>query len=390
MRKLSQKSRRQQCKISKLEDLLRDLQSKNLLAAEPATVMEKCFDSTILDLVRNELSNSGKQATGKRYSQEVKQFAATLRYYSPQAYEYCKSIFSLPNSSSIRNWISNVECEPGFLSNVLDICSNSDIKDYSLVLDSMSLKKQTHYVNGKYSGFCDYGGIVAEDSESLCSEALVFLLVPLQFSQYQYPVGYFLVDKVNARVQTELVNSLLHITAERNIRIRNITCDGAAANQTMFKLLGCTLDPADPKAYFPHPVFGHNIYATLDICHMIKLARNALADGKTFFCQDGQRICWEYVVDLFKLQDSIGLHVVNKLTTRHVNWHKQKMKVKLAAQTFSSSVADALQFLHNSGIDGFKECAATIEFIRQVTRACICMFLLCLICLLFQTSVCKC
>lgn len=369
MKKLGQASRRKEAKIGKLKELLGELQKKNLLATEPASVIEKCFDNTLLDLMQSNLSNSSKQPHGRRYSQEVKQFAATLHYYSPQAYEYCKSVFPLPDVSSIRNWISNIECEPGFLSNVLDVCSNSGNVDFSLVLDSMAIKTQSQYSNGSFSGFCNYGGIVAEDSEKLCSEALVFLLVPLGYSNFQYPVGYFLVDKVNSRVQTELVNALLHLTAEKNLRVRNITCDGAASNQAMLNLLGCSMDPLDPKPYFSHPTLGHNVYATLDICHMLKLARNALADGKTFFCEDNQRICWEYIPDLFRLQDSVGLHLANKISSRHVNWQKQKMKVKLAAQTFSRSVSDALDFLQKSETVGFRDCAATVEFIRQVTNS---------------------
>ena len=157
------------------------------------------------------------------------------------------------------------------------------------------------------------------------------------------------------------------MTGEKQIRIRNITCDGAAANQTMFNLLGCSLDPCDPKPYFQHPTMGHNVYATLDICHMIKLARNALAEGGSFSTPEHENICCQYVQDLAKLQDDIGLHLANKLSSSHINWRKQKMKVKLAAQTFSRSVADALQYLCDCKADGFLRSSATIEFITQVS-----------------------
>jgi hypothetical protein len=233
----------------------------------------------------------------------------------------------------------------------------------------MSLMKGTTYSNGKFVGFCDYGGIVAEGNDKLCTEALVFLLVPLKFSKTQYPVGYFLVDKVNSQLQLQLVNNILHLTAEKGIKVRNKACDGASANQSMLSLLGCQLNPVDPKPYFRHPVLGHNVYATLDICHMLKLSRNALADFATFHINDSdQRVCWQYVADLASFQDEIGLHLANKLSSQHVNWKKQKMKVKLAAQTFSRSVSDALQYLKDSGADGFRDCGATVEFIRQVSK----------------------
>lgn len=365
----AQKVRRKEKKICSLKNLLKDLKEKNLLESDPAMVIEKCFDGNLLDIFKGEMDNVSKAPKGRRYSQSVKQFAATLHYYSPQAYEFCRSVFTLPDISSIQNWLGNIECEPGFLSNAIDVCARDSCKDFSLVLDSMSIMKQTSYAHGKFSGFCDYGGIVAEDSEKLCTEALVFLLVPLRYSPLQYPVGYFLVDKVNSRVQCELVKSILSVTAEKGIRIRNITCDGAAANQTMLAMLGCSLDPTNPKPYFQHPQLGYNVYGTLDICHMLKLARNALADGSTFFVSDapGTRICWQYFADLASLNDDLGLHLGNKLTSQHIDWKSQKMKVRLAAQVFSTSVADALQYLKDSGTDGFKDSGATIEFVRQVS-----------------------
>ena len=45
------------------------------------------------------------------------------------------------------------------------------------------------------------------------------------------------------------------------------------------------------------------------------------------------------------------------------------MKVRLAAQLFSSSVAYALEFLmHLDGCDAFKNAGATIQFIRIVDK----------------------
>ena len=52
-------------------------------------------------------------------------------------------------------------------------------------------------------------------------------------------------------------------------------------------------------------------------------------------------IRWEYFSKLHNIQVDEGLHLNNKLRSQHVQYHKQKMKVKLAAQVFSASVADA-------------------------------------------------
>ena len=49
-------------------------------------------------------------------------------------------------------------------------------------------------------------------------------------------------------------------------------------------------------------------------------------------------------MELQKIQESEGLHLANKLKLKHIRWKQQKMKVNLAAQALSSSVADAIQY----------------------------------------------
>lgn len=44
----------------------------------------------MLPILKNELRNKGKSMYGKRYSDDLKKFAATLHYHSPKAYAYCR------------------------------------------------------------------------------------------------------------------------------------------------------------------------------------------------------------------------------------------------------------------------------------------------------------
>ena len=80
----------------------------------------------------------------------------------------------------------------------------------------------------------------------------------------------------------------------------------------------------------------------------------------------GERIFWEYVVRLNNLQNEHGLQFANKLYVAHIQFHKAKMKVKLAAQVFSRSMVDALAFFHHVKTHGFQDCMATVAFSQQV------------------------
>ena len=70
-------------------------------------------------------------------------------------------------------------------------------KDCCLIIDAMSIRKQTLYDahQDKYAGFVNYGDIPTNNPETIATEAVVFLLVGAR-SHWKCPIGYFLADKM--------------------------------------------------------------------------------------------------------------------------------------------------------------------------------------------------
>lgn len=100
---------------------------------------------------------------------------------------------------------------------------------------------------------------------------------------------------------------------------------------------------------------------------MLKLIRNVLGDWKMLFDSDDNKIEWKYIVFLAFLQKTEGLRGGNKLQLNHIRYFKMKMKVYLAAQTLSQSVADTLEFcMKDLKLTEFQRCEATIRFIRSI------------------------
>ncbi|CAK9291933.1 unnamed protein product [Gordionus sp. m RMFG-2023] len=100
----------------------------------------------------------------------------------------------------------------------------------------------------------------------------------------------------------------------------------------------------------------------------MKLLRNLLADAKLLI-NDGSIINWDYITKLYNLQENEGLRAGNKLNLSHIQFYKQKMKVKLAVQVFSASVGKVLAFAKNLNIFGFDNCDGTIEFILLIDKS---------------------
>lgn len=98
---------------------------------------------------------------------------------------------------------------------------------------------------------------------------------------------------------------------------------------------------------------------------MLKLVRNTFGEKQVLLDPNGCEIRWDFITKLEELQNSEGLHLGNKLRKAHIHFFKQKMKVRLAVQLLSTSVADALLYCAEElGLPEFKNCRTTANFIR--------------------------
>ncbi|KAF0702530.1 THAP-type domain-containing protein, partial [Aphis craccivora] len=193
--------------------------------------------------------------------------------------------------------------EPGFFKEVFTILKNLNPDDKHCILWDEKLQK--------FVGNCDYGNeIDIEGIDNPASEVLVFMLI-----------------------------------------------------------LGCEFGSSydDIKCWFEHPISKTKIFFILDVCHMLKLARNTLANNLVLESEKGF-IRWGHIKQLFNVQKEVVLKLSNKLSMAHIAWFNNKMKVKYAAQTLSSSTADSLQYLQSTHFPNFENFEATIQYCRIIAR----------------------
>ena len=132
-------------------DLLEHLKQKQLIADHKHILLTENFDAVAEDLFKDQSVNARKLTTSAhQYSEVTNQFAMTLHYYSPKAYEFVKKILKLPHSSSIKHWAASVDCEPGYLTNVIQAIGKLGerkvwMNDVVLIVNAMSIHKMTMY-----------------------------------------------------------------------------------------------------------------------------------------------------------------------------------------------------------------------------------------------------
>ena len=376
---LQKKVRRQENKMSKMSEAISQLEEKNMISESGSNVLREKFSGLSLSLFENEMANEGRSKYAQHYSEEIKKFALTLHFYSPRGYNFLRDQLHLPSPRSLQRWTSSVNCTPGFFLDVfkeLGQRASKDLKykDCALIFDGMHIKSRSFYIKNKgcYEGFVDFGQDldIQTENDTMATEALVFLLVGMK-ARWKYPCGYFLINKIDASIQSRLVEIALDLGFENGLNIHTITADGTNVNPATMTKLGVKYlgDPSelDGKLDSKH-THGKDIFFIMDTCHMVKLAMNALAYLGTFYDESGQPIKWAHITRLLEVQKNEGLNFANKLGQRHISFEKHKMKVNLAAQCLSQSVGDAIGFLKDCKVEGFQDSAGTIQFIYQINR----------------------
>lgn len=370
---LQQKTWRQKKRICSLSGVIEDLTQKNVLLEEQGEAILQNFGHNE-DIIRRLFRKSTGKSNKREYSIEIRKFAITLNFYSPKAYNYVRRRFSncLPHPKTLMRWYASVNADPGFCKEAFDMLKlkveNTSYPIYcALSFDEMAIRQHVEYDGKKYFGYVDFGNGLQSDSTEIAKEAIVFMLTAIN-GTWKIPVGYFFIKALSSEQKHGLIVQCINYFRGSGIIIVSITFDGTLTNLSTCKLLGCSLDPENIITKVS--CFEDDIFIFPDPPHMLKLIRNAFAQYKQFIDGEGGIIDFKYIVELNELQENEGLHLGNKLRKKHIFFFKQKMKVYLASQLLSRSVAEALLYckdvlkLHN-----FAGCAATAKFLFLINDA---------------------
>lgn len=317
----------------------------------------------------------------QKFSEEIRKFALTLRFYSPRAYDYVRDKFhkNLPHPTTIKKWYqqSNIQTKSGICTRSFELIKDkaNELKEegkelyVGLIFDEMHIREHLQWMkNKKFSGFITFGK-VSEECETLplATQVLVFLLSGINTS-FHIPIAYYFVERLEAIDKLVLITSIIKMLNSAGVKLLTITCDGHPTNISVNEMLGCSYNLNDLQPYFKNPENESPIYSFFDPPHMLKLIRNALGSRKQFYDRFGRPIKWEYFVKLVNLCDTDSM-ISHKMTKAHINYEqKNKMNVSLAAQTFSQSVGKSLKSLADRKYPGFENAFATAEFSLRIDQ----------------------
>jgi len=161
-------------------------------------------------------------------------------------------------------------------------------------------------------------------------------------SNWKQPIFY----DFDQRMTNTLLIAIITSLHDAGFEVKAAVSDMAPCNEGLWSNLGITSDITS----FEHPITKSSIHVFADAPHLLKLARNHYLD-QGFVLPSGTYIGRYNVEELIQLQSKSDFQYTFKISEKHLYVSgPMRQNVKLAAQFFSNTVANAISYCGKKNI----------------------------------------
>lgn len=371
-----------------LEQIIKSLIMSHLLQPEDAALIRELGNPIKAAFCSNQTYNSVKSF------EMFKKFALNLNFYSPQGYEqvYAHHQYKkyLPSLTTISSWYKSVNGAPGFcdeafqvLANVASLASNNSEKLYiNIVVHELSIREDVIKCDGKTWGYVDIGD--GGESMDIAKNILIFIAVGLNRS-WRLPLAYFPISNLSAIQKKNLIVHCVRNVVDARAEVVGVVVNGRPINFAVSHLLGCNYMEILHEQTFKVDTYEMPLIIHFNPCEMMKMIRDTFAELKVFITEHYERIEWKYLERLIKLAESYEISLssnenimgddddTSDLKLKHDLLHEyftmNKIQPKLAVQSLSKDIADALDYCRiDLNLEEFSDSSATSKFIYTLNN----------------------
>lgn len=333
--------------------------------------------------------NRLKTKSSMRWHPAIIRWCLFIHSRSAKAYDGMRSYLNLPSRRTLFDYTHYTESGMGInpktvaqlIENAKQLgCFDAEHKSYVGILqDEIKIKSDLvyHKSTGKLIGYINLDQVSSEilnlnddpgKSKDLAESVLVIMVRGIT-SSMRYPLAAYATKTLSAStlysILWECVECLEIVVG---LKVMYICCDGAVQNRKFFKLHGTSDSQLNNRTRNPYAVEERDIFFISDPPHLLKTARNCFANSdahsKTRSLWNGKTISWKHVVKLYEDHcEQTELRLCPKLTRNHLYLTSfSKMRVSLAAQILSATVANGLQMIYGDAV------SSTVEFVRILNK----------------------
>ena len=252
----------------------------------------------------------------------------------------------VPARSTLSAWSSHFKFKPGIDDSVFDQIGkeiakfNSFQRDIALLFDETAIHPKSEIDANLHAPL---GQTTLPASESFANKALAVMIRGIS-SRYKRILAYhFTSSATSVQDLKDFLFACIENLERIGLKVRIVISDMGGLNQALWKKLGLAFSKDSVKASISNPFAQERkIFFCADIPHLLKNLANALRTSD-FVAPNGRYISFDSITTLFELQKHHLYQLAEKISPTHLNPNTfQKMKVGVAAQTLSNSVASAL------------------------------------------------
>ncbi|KAL8611174.1 hypothetical protein ACOMHN_064464 [Nucella lapillus] len=279
---------------------------------------------------------------------EAMELCLAVYFRSTSAYAVLRSVgFQLPHQRTLRRRFSTVLTGVGLCQSLFEMMRLRTLaleeheKRVTLSLDGMTVTKALTYSHHRDElvGFVNCGE--HHQSDEIADQAILVMIRGLTL-KWKQVLGYF-VAKHNLATPTltAIISEIVRTVTGIGLYVDAIVMDQESCQWKWMKDMGVCVER-------PHVFHGTTqSFVMPDPPHLIKNLRNNFMTKYISFSWDGEKMIakWCHLQELFSLETSGGsIRAAPKLKECHFTLPRgKKMKVILACQIFSHSVAAALK-----------------------------------------------
>lgn len=313
------------------------------------SLCDKFLGKALSEIVKVQSLLKNKVPKARRYNDEYKKFALTLYFLGPKTYRFLEKILILPTKRTLELMTQNFICRPGlknehiFNSLKLKVKTMSELDKYcNICIDETSLKSNLFFdtVRDKIIGLQDIGN---DANESLVAQNVAVIMARGLFHNWKQPLAYFFINtQIKALDIKVILNECIQKLSNIGLHVKGLVTDMGSNFIQLANLLNVT-----PET--PHFSTGDfNLLYFFDTPHLQKATRNNLLQNSFHF--ENKKTSWDHIEKFYKEDKKQPYRFAPKLTDDHIFPSSfQKMKVKLAVQVLSRTVACGMQTLISSG-----------------------------------------
>ncbi|CAG9829804.1 unnamed protein product [Diabrotica balteata] len=338
---------------------------------ESGDFLAQSINKATYDFIKCQLRCQKFQPKGRRYSLDEKILFLSFLKQSPKGYKLFRKIFAAPSRKTLTNLLQNIPFATGINETIMASLKNStkgmSVKEKycSILFDEISIDPGLQYnkKEGAIYGFEDYGDY-EYNRPIIADKALVFMARGI-FKKWKQPIAYYISESgMKGHLLCLKIKEVIRACRNSDLLPITIICDQYSANKKAIKLL------YEENCKQPHQfgflIDGVEVIPLYDPPHLLKGIRNNFFNKSVKFKwrKNIEVATWAHINQLYDLEDKdYDYKLCPKLTESHVK-NLKKMKVSIAAQTLSNTVAAAMKKLASSQLNCLPaEAESTAEFI---------------------------